>query len=242
MPSTRNLLMLSGGVAVVLVSFVVTTYVLDRFSSGSELPIQPSTSTSMAQTTSDRNLLWPSQDFASPKWERYQIAAIVPAAAIAPDGTKSASQLIESGDNGRHFIDITAAGATPGAVHTFSVYFKPSERNIRFEMRDSTPGKYGTVMCDVPKAGSNGSSWVKGGDVVDGAVEDAGNGWYRCWAAMPFPLPNVVLSIELRDKNGTLPYQGDGHSGELIWGAQFERGSRPSAYVATNTDPVAKAN
>lgn len=213
-----------GALAIVVMAFLITTYVLDYW-----LP-----------PAKGENLLWPSENFANPKWSHYQVS-IEPSAGKAPNGENSASRLVESTDNGSHFIYTNVAGAAPGAIHTLSIYFKPSDRSLWFEMRDSTPGKYGTALCNLPKSGAGGSV-TKAGDVVDGAVEDVGNGWYRCWAAMPYSLATVVLGIELLNQNGAPKYQGDGHSGALIWGAQFEPGGRPTAYLSTTTGPAVKAD
>ena len=241
MPAARSLLMASGGLAIVVITFLVTSYALNWFAS--EPTLQPPTGpTSLAGPVQGNNLLWPSQDFGNAKWARYQIAEVDPAPEKAPNGENTASRLVESAENGRHFISNGIVGAVPGTVYTFSVYFKKGDRPIRLEMGDIPKGKYGTALCDVSMAGPSGSNWVKGGDVVAGAVEDAGDGWYRCWAAMPYMLSKAVLNIEMRDQNGVLPYQGDGHSGVVIWGAQFGPGARPAAYVATTTEPIAKAN
>ena len=99
-------------------------------------------------------------------------------------------------------------------------------------MGDSTPGKYGAVLCD-PRNGSGGGI-SKVANIIEGAIEDVGNGWFRCWAAMPFSLASSILVIELRGQDGKFPYRGDGHSGMLIWGAQFERSSRPSTLHSDN--------
>ncbi len=246
MSAARTLLLVSVGMCIVASSFAATTYFLTWILPGSNVSFDQSADLPTATLRPTRravseNLIRPSEDFANPIWTRFQIATPKPAAAIAPNGENSASRLVESVDNGRHFIAASVGGATPRAVHTFSVYFKPAERTIGFEIGESPPGKYGTAMCGA-SASSVAGSITKAGDIVDGAVEDAGNGWYRCWAAMPFTQAGVVLGIELRDRNGVVQYQGDGHSGELIWGAQFEVGSRPTAYVTTTTGPLAKVN
>jgi hypothetical protein len=220
--------MILAAVAILLVvSFAGATYVFMRGTGGPSQ--QVSDSAPSTKIDAGHNLLLPSNDFAH--WQRYQVADVESAPVIAPDGKNSASRVIESGDNGRHYITTTITGVTPG-VKTFSVYFKPNERSIGFEMSDITPGKYGAAMCDVSKAGPSGSYWLKTGDIVDAAVEDVGNGWYRCWGAMPFTLANVVLVIQLRDEKGMIQYQGDGRSGVLVWGARFEIGNKPAANLA----------
>ena len=196
---------------------------------------------SLRQPSTGQNLLWPSADFNSPKWMHYQLAAIEPAAAKAPDGTVTATRLIESDDNGSHFVATVQVGAQPKTVEAFSIYFKGTDRSIWLEMRDDKPGKYGRALCNLP--GPNMTGYVdKAGDVVDGGVDDVGDGWYRCWAAMPYDRPNVVLAINLRNWNGATQYQGNGHSGALIWGAQFEPGKRPSPYAATTFAPALKVS
>ena len=245
MPAARTLLLVSVGMCIVVVSFAATTYFLNWVLPGSNVLFSqsvdlPTATLRPTQKAVRGNLIWPSEDFANPKWTRNQIATVEPTAATAPNGENTASLLVEAADNGRHFIGTNVGGATPGSIHTFSVYFKPAERSIRLEFADSPKGKYGNAVCDFSKA-NTADSVAKGGNTIDGAVERVGNGWYRCWAAMPFDDRNASVVIEL-DQNGTFPYQGDGHSGELIWGAQFELGSRPTAYLVTTTSPLAKVN
>lgn len=251
MATARTLLLAIGALGVVVISFLSTSYVLNTY-----LPIREVAEDKTNVTgsilhlptfqvarlgSSGANLVWPSEDFASPRWARNQIASIEPHAGRAPNGENTASRIVESKDNGRHFIDITLAGASPRSVHSFSVYFKPIDRLVRLEIRDNLPGKYGNALCNPPKDGVAGTV-IKGGDVLDGGVEDAGDGWYRCWAAMPFDLPTAVLAVELRNQIGVFPYQGDGASGLLIWGAQFEPNVKPGTYTAALTGPIAKAN
>jgi hypothetical protein len=232
------------GTAIVAVSFAVTSYLLNRYSPGfdaaDDQPTASLRTPSLPQTIGGRNLLWPSEDFANARWTRYQIGAVQ--AAVAPNGTNTAARLIVSTDKGRHFIYAGIQGAQPGATHTFSVYFKPLDgTSISLEIRDNPQGKYGTALCNPLKSDAAGAV-TKGGDVIDGAVDNAGNGWFRCWAVMPFNLASTVAVIQIRDRAGSIDYQGDGRSGVQIWGAQFEQGNRPTKYGATSTGPVATAN
>ena len=196
-----------GGIFIVVVSFVVTTYVLDWWTA-------PPSSGSLTTTAAlkGQNLLWPSQDLANPRWVRVGIAAIEPNA-TAPNGQNSAFRLIEFNGNGRHYITISIDSATPGKISTSSVYFKPEDRNIRLETADIPKGKYGVAICSLTGAGAGSIS--KSGDIIGGSVESVGGGWYRCWVAMPYDLSTAVLNIELLSKDGASGYQGDGHSGVL---------------------------
>jgi hypothetical protein len=230
---SQALVKIVGGLIIVVVSFAATTYLLNWW-------VMPYSS--VATTTAGltgQNLLWPSQDLANPKWARAGIPVVVPDPTNSPTGGHSVFRLIESTDNGRHFIGNTVDKAVPGRIHTFSVYFQSGDRPLRLEMGDAPKGKYGTASCDLSADGAGSIS--KGGDVVSGAVESSGDGWYRCWAAMPYDLSTVVLNIELRSKDGVAGYQGDGQSGAVIWGPQFETGDKPTRYVPTSTGPIANA-
>jgi hypothetical protein len=242
MTATRLMLTIAWGVAMAVVAFLLTTLVLARLSP-SFGPSQRSDEGS-GQRGSE-NLLWPSENFTSPNWVRLHIAAVQPAVAKAPNGSLSASKLVESADNDRHFIYEVLGGMHPGAIHTFSVFVKPDERpTVKLEMRDNPQKRYGNVLCSFPKKDifnvRSAATATHEGDVVDGGMEDVGDGWYRCWAAMPFDLANFVVEIEMIGPYNSPIYQGDGHSGVLIWGAQFEAGSRPNAYIETTAGPLAK--
>jgi ABC-type polysaccharide/polyol phosphate transport system ATPase subunit len=228
------------GVVLVLASLLGYFYFKPVVPDSNSAPHSATLPAPAAQQGTGQNLLWPSEDFTNPNWKRNQIT-IERNSSIAPNGQNVALKLVESADDGRHYIYTIIDGATPGVVHTFSVYFKLEERfAIRLELRDDPQTRYGTATCNPPTVRAEGSV-IKTVDVTDGNVESLGDGWYRCWAAMPYDLARVVLAIELVDRNGAHTYKGDGRSGVLIWGAQFEPGSRPAAYVVTTTGPLAKA-
>lgn len=227
MSGKSALLMISGASAIVLLALFATAYLVDR-----SAPVSYDRSSEPGQ-----NLLWPSADFNAGNWGHNPYVKIEPHTDKALDGHGWASRLVETADNGRHGIYTQLSGTAPGAVQTFSIYFKPVDRAIRLEIRDNPQKQYGTAICMQAGAYIEGNL-IKAGDIITGANEDAGNGWYRCWAAMRFSLSNVVLNVDLIDLAGTLAYQGDGRSGALIWGAQFEPGIGPTRYVATSTGPA----
>ena len=213
-----------GIIAAVIIVVGVIVYFFYFSPSSPEAPA-PSSSPAVAQ-----NLIWPSGDFTNANWVKYDVTVDAVSGA-APDGKGAADRLAATTDNGRHSIHISGGGTAPGAVYTFSLYVKPMELSaIRLEMGDSKqPGKYGTLVCNL----LNGGSVKKDVDVSDGGVEPAANGWSRCWAAMPFTGGGVSLNVDVLNASGSYIYQGDGRSGLLVWGAQFERGNKPASYVAT---------
>jgi hypothetical protein len=168
-----------------------------------------------------------SKDFSPAQWQLARVT-VVPNAAIAPDGGKSAVRLTETTENGWHRIRTRVGGATPGAVHTLSFYVKPAERTlIQFEMRDEQPGRDGSARFDLKRK----VVVAETGDVRDAGIQQLPNGWYRCWAAMPYASDMALVTFDLLMANGELvSYEGDPQAGLLIWGVEFEPGDHPSGY------------
>src|SRR5262249_41800216 len=85
----------------------------------------------------------------------------------------------------------------------------------------------------------------KSGNVVAAGVQRLTEGWYRCWAAMPFATDHVGFNFALLTSRGNHSYRGDGKSGVLIGGAQLEPRDRPTGYaraaVTTGSGGVQKS-
>jgi hypothetical protein len=178
------------------------------------------------------NLAAANSDFASSLW-RADSAAVTPNAAIAPDKTSTAARLVETAHNDRHRIETTVAGATAGAVHTLSLYVQPAERGqIQFEMRDRKVGKYGTARFDLARK----AVVAEAGDVSDSGIQELPDGWFRCWAAMPYATDAVVFNFGLTTASG-VSYFGNSGAGLLIWGVQLEPGDHPGGYAIADGPP-----
>lgn len=167
------------------------------------------------------------RDFSGARW-RADNVTVVSNAGIGPDRAKTAYRLIETNVDGFHRIETKITGASPGQFNTVSLFVKAAERSgIRFEMRDEQPGKYGIVVFDLLQKVITGGS----GDVSDAGMQELPDGWYRCWAAMPFATGTAVFNFALLAEDGAGTYPGNGRSGLLIWGVQFEPGDdRPRGY------------
>src|SRR6266852_1424840 len=99
MPAARTLLLLSVGMCIVVVSFAATTYFLNWVLLGSNVSFDqsadlPTATLRPTPRVASGNLIWPSEDFANPKWTRNQIATVEPTAATAPNGQNAASLLV----------------------------------------------------------------------------------------------------------------------------------------------------
>ena len=174
------------------------------------------------------------RNFIGASW-RQEGVTVVPNAATAPDGTQTADRLEETRSGGRHRIETSLTGLATGEVHTLSLYIKRGERSdVMFEMRDVTPGKYGFVKFDLRRKAVVAQS----GDVSDFGVQELPTGWFRCWAAMPYATDRAVFNFALLSSAAAVEYGGDGRSGLLIWGVQFERGAKPGGYSDSEGPPA----
>lgn len=171
-----------------------------------------------------QNLAATRQDLTTADWrpERLKIEANI---ADAPDGAKTATRLSETSDSGFHRIETTLGGTTPGATHTLSLLVKPDQRSaIQFEMRDLKPGNYGLVRFDLAQK----SVFFKSGNIAASGVQQLPNGWFRCWASMPFASDVAVFNFALMDNQHATSYAGTSGSGLLIADVRLGAGGPPA--------------
>jgi hypothetical protein len=141
---------------------------------------------------------------------------------------------VETSGDGFHRLGTIIDGATPGGIHTVSVFAKPGQRSgISLEIRDLQAGNYGRVGFDLRREAPISGT----GDVTKCGIEHLGDDWFRVWAVMPFASDRAVVDIALLDASGESQYLSEGEMGLLIWGLQFEPGTAPSTYFATKDGP-----
>ena len=181
----------------------------------------------------EQNLLTYSQDFSNADWTKYK-ASITANTTTAPDGTATASALIENNENFQHLVyrNNVTNFITTGNIATLSIYAKANTRSwINLNLYD----------------GSNRLTWF---DLTNGVVgtnasgntatiTSVGNGWYRCIISRTIA-NGSVFSPEYGISSGdnVYAYTGNGTSNIYIWGAQLEQRSSATAYTATTTQPI----
>jgi hypothetical protein len=157
-------------------------------------------------------------------------------ATTSPDGTVNAD-LIVPNTNSSSVHRVRLAVVTTAAANTASFYAKAAGYS-KIGFRDGqTTGAYATFNLSTGQVISQGSGGT-------GSIENAGNGWYRCFVTLTAgavtrlditPLPDTYIS-----GSPLFTYSGDGTSGVYLWGAQLELGTFASSYIPTTTTSLTR--
>jgi hypothetical protein len=186
---------------------------------------------------SSTNLLTYSQDFTNAIWTK-DGSSITASANIAPDGTQTASALIESTTTAVHRMYCSAT-VSLNTDYTLSFYAKANGRNLINVIAGNSSGQ-STVVFDLSGTGSVGITT----GTPNALISAVGNGWFRCslkgqtssgttWYA--------ILNIQTVNQSSPQSYTGNGYSGVYIWGAQLEALAFPTSYIPTTSAQVTRA-
>jgi len=186
------------------------------------------------------NLVQWSQDFTqSAGWFKAG-SSLTGNAAIAPDGTMTANQLIVNNGGQSGWLD--SGGYTPAfsanKPYTFSVYAKagtgtPSQFYILVY------GSYFSNRFDTNLGArfdlSTGTAYNEGnGTITSVGITYVGNGWYRCWMTATAAKDYVAgTSTQLIRTVYTTVGQY-----MYFWGYQIEQSTSPSIYVPTGANAI----
>ena len=137
-------------------------------------------------------------------------------AAIAPDGTKTATLVTEADNTGFHFI---SSSATLQGARTFSAYLKA--------------GNQPRATLFLTQTGNNGARFdLETGQVLTvfgtgntAAIEDVGGGWYRCSVANDSVANNVDNQLRIGTMNGATNSEAPASPlrSIYVWGPQVEK-------------------
>ena len=191
----------------------------------------------------EQNLVLQSQTFDNASWNKASSITVTSNASNAPDGTLTASALLETATTGTHFVYQTATTQT-ATVQNFSAYIKANGRDFAtVGVSTSGTSNYYSVTINLTsgvitqelKTGAVGAS----GSAI---VISVGGGWYRVSTTTIGAIYVIVGSASqgtfTSTNSGFENYLGDITKGIYAWGAQLEQRDTVTAYQPTTTQPI----
>lgn len=157
-------------------------------------------------------------------------------AAVAPDGTTTASRLTEDTSTAQRSFRSSTITMTSGTVFTGSVYVKPDSNRLGITLYVSGTGGW---VTDFNLSTMVATSVTAGGVAIAGVsnIDVLPNGWYRLSQTTIFSSAQTGIRFYWYFSNnpadGNAAYTGDGTSGIYAWGAQLESGYRSSVILTS---------
>jgi hypothetical protein len=190
----------------------------------------------------ERNAYRWSDDYTQSTWTKTLIT-VTPNNTTAPDGTTTASLLLETASGGNHTLQANTTNKR-GKVYTISGYFKnyagTNTRRVQLQLGNSLEwGLQISIRADLV-AGT--ITQTSGAPLASGII-DVGSGWYRLYVTAVYTqadssVNGLLSNVYLISGTSTINYTGDANSGVYVWGMQYEEGELsdydPSYSIPTN--------
>jgi hypothetical protein len=163
----------------------------------------------------------------------------------SPFGALVADRVLETTTSGMHIWYPTLSNIIYTTPHVFSVYLKRSGRQWVTLVNETGNGTNGySVIYDLTNGTMLSSRNTGTGVLSMSSIQNIGNDWYRCALGGYFTTGsgafyNAIATSDRADYSGTLTnnhyasYSGNALSGVFAYGAQFEYGTTPTAYLST---------
>ena len=145
----------------------------------------------------------------------------------SPDGSLSASKLIENTATAEHTIQ-KQVSVTSGNAYSISVFVKKDEiSSVQFGFTGSNFASPTRSIFDI----ENGIITTNVSNTA--SIQNYGNGWYKLKVTNTTNATGTAMLILQTIKSGQANYTGDGVSGFYMWGLQWEQQTYCTSYIPT---------
>jgi hypothetical protein len=177
------------------------------------------------------NLCLQSEDLSSASWTKVTSTAAANVIANPINGAVTADSLVGDGAatsaRAQQTITLEAGG------NTFSCYLRPiGNLGWAYLTFGATGGAYFNIATGALGTSNSG---------FDSAIEDVGNGWYRCSVTeTASSAGNEAMRIWMAEADNDISFAAaiPATDGYYMWGAQVETGTTATAYIPTTTTAV----
>lgn len=165
-------------------------------------------------------------------------------ATVAPDGTLSATKIVEASDTAKqHYVLKTVAKDAAAEVWTTSIFVKQAGRRYARLVGSYEGADYVNFFVDLENGGvTYGPAVVGTAEYISHSVDPVGNGWFRIsLTALTDTAATTGIIVYPSSSPTNATYDGDGVSGIYIWGAQMSESREPGPYIPTTGSAYAGA-
>lgn len=177
------------------------------------------------------NIIWPSNDFTSSRWTKAN-SSVVANAALAPDGTMTATRLSDNGASGYHGVYM-GCSVSAGRHYCAKIYAKAGTRSkgrIWYVNGIGVNGGWADFDLAAETIVKSGSQMMYCG------MEPVGDGWFLITLiGYCGSVSTGYFQLDVANAAGANTYVGDGNGNLYIWQADLQRGCTIGPFLPTTT-------